>query len=142
MKTFSEWQQDEQLPSLTLVKSLLLKMAAAAQETYDDWDQDEDGMNDELGAGGICQDVADAIGDVLNSAGIDVKVLDGNGIGEQHVWLAVKLKEGVFEVDIPPGVYETGGGYSWKKIPGVKFKPSDIVIEKSHMTDEEFEEES
>lgn len=32
-------------------------------------------------------------------------------------------------MDIPPRVYETGGGYSWKKIPDVVFKSDDIVID-------------
>jgi hypothetical protein len=40
------------------------------------------------------------------------------------------FKEGVYLIDIPYEVYETGGGYTWKKIPDVEFSKSDIVIRK------------
>ncbi len=47
-------------------------------------------------------------------------------IGEQHVYTVVKTKDGVISVDIAPGTYETGAGYTWKKIEGVQFDASDI----------------
>ena len=37
--------------------------------------------------------------------------------------------EDLVPVDIPHGLYETGGGYNWKKIPDVKFEANDIIID-------------
>ena len=31
-------------------------------------------------------------------------------------------------VDIDPFTYETGGGYTWEKIPDVEIDPSDVTI--------------
>lgn len=47
---------------------------------------------------------------------------------EQHVFVVALDDDDAVIVDIPPGVYETGGGFCWKKIPGVEFTPEDIVL--------------
>lgn len=109
------------------ISHLLPAMAQAAQRIYDDWEQDETGHCDWLGSGGICQDIADGLIDPLLNAGIDATTVSAQ-VGEQHVWVVADLPEGVYSIDIPPGVYETGGGYNWRKIPGVRFGPSDIVV--------------
>ena len=41
----------------------------AAQKEYDDWAQDEDGMDEVLGTGGICQDIAEKIASILSQHG-------------------------------------------------------------------------
>ena len=46
---------------------------------------------------------------------------------EVHVDVLVATREGVLNVDIPYRLYETGGGYTWTKIPGVTFGADDVT---------------
>lgn len=111
------------------------QLAAAAQQVYNEWAQDESGYDEVLGEGGICQDIASAMADVIsqNIPDAEVRTVDAQ-VGEQHVWCIAYRNYGDAEnfegyhVDIPPGVYETGGGYSWKKIPNVLFDANDVLI--------------
>lgn len=109
------------------IRALSAELANAAQRVYDGWDQDEDGEDPMLGSGGICQDVAAAMCDVLTDAGVECQTVSQVS-GEQHVYVVARTDSGVYVVDIPPGVYEEGGGYNWRKIPDVEFAPSDVVI--------------
>ena len=108
--------------------SLKSKLAHSAQEVYDEWEQDENGYCDILGEGGICQDIADAMADVLSNNGIECSTVSQSS-GEQHVYVVARTEDGVYRVDIPPYLYETGGGYNWKKIPDVEFDERYIVID-------------
>lgn len=127
---------DSKLKSIKDVIRLSSKMAVAAQKVYDQWDQ-SDVENDPLNGGGICQDIADEIAGVLNMSGVDATTVSAQ-IGEQHVWTVVKVKEGVYEVDIPPSIYETGGGYTWKKLLDVKFDSNDLRINRLSVDPENF----
>jgi hypothetical protein len=103
------------------------EMVKVAQKQYDAWKQDHNGQNDELGSGGICHLIADDLINVLYRHKIEnVQSVCSNY--EQHVYVVGQFKEGIYEIDIPYDVYETGGGYTWKKIPDVKFSRNDIVI--------------
>ena len=117
------------LPSVKQIQSLLLSIAEAAQLEYDKWNQNEDGVDEELGSGGICQNIADAISTVLNRSRIDAAAVSQQ-IGDQHVYVVAKFREGVYEVDIPPSVYEYGTGYTWRKKESVAFDPRDITVVK------------
>lgn len=112
--------------------------ASLAQKVYDDWAQDDEGYDEELGSGGICQDIAGEISGKLNEMGYDATTVSAQ-VGEQHVWTVVKADEGTYEVDIPPGVYESGGGYTWSKKPGVEFTAGDVIINRLGDT-EDFEQ--
>jgi hypothetical protein len=102
-------------------------MVKVAQKQYDDWKQDQNGQDVEVGGGGICHLIADDLISVLYRHKIDnVQSVCSNY--EQHVYIVGQFKEGIYEIDIPYNVYETGGGYSWKKIPDVEFNRNDIVI--------------
>lgn len=114
--------------SIKKIEQLRPQLAKAAQEVYDTWEQNDDGFDEELGYGGICQDIADAMANVLAHEGFDLTIVDSQGVGEQHVWIVVKTDEGVFSVDIPPYVYETGGGFNWKKKHEVEIDPSDVEL--------------
>lgn len=99
--------------------SLRPKMAQAAQIVYNDWDVDE--------GFGICDQVAEALGGVLSSVpGVDVR--DGGWDGDDHLYLIASRDGEEYTIDIPPYLYETGGGYNWKKIDGVQFMPDDVEI--------------
>jgi len=139
MMKFRQFYESQHLPSVKIITQLMPKILQVAQHEYDTWEQDENGYNDELGSGGICQDIAEAISNVLHAAGINCRTMDSNGMGEQHVWIVAKFQEGIYEVDISPSVYETGGGYNWKKIPGVKFDSHDVMIHRIGMSEEDFE---
>lgn len=109
--------------------SLLPHLAAAAQAEYDAWQQDDDGMAEELGAGGICHLIADRMVEILSEKGIEAVATHSEGIGENHVWVTAQTAEGVVTVDIPPGAYETGGGYVWRKRPGVVLTETDVSVD-------------
>lgn len=118
---------EQHTKSINDIKGLIPSMVLAAQNEYDEWDQ-SDPENDWLNGGGICQEIAEAIAGVLNNHGIEAMTVDSDGMGEQHVWTVVRVVEGIFGVDIDPLKYETGGGYTWKKRPGIKFDNRSIDI--------------
>lgn len=121
------------------IKTLFPLLAAAAQKVYDEWEQDEDGVDEVLGTGGICQDIAGGMADVMISHGIDCSTVS-QSVGEQHVYCICKIQEGVYEVDIPPYSYESGGGYTWRKLPNIKFDESYIVIHRLSSDPNDFEQ--
>lgn len=97
--------------------------ANIAQKVYDEWDENMD----EYGGGGICHLIADEICDYLDNKGFECITVN-TCVGENHVFVVVKTDDGVYEVDIPPNTYETGGGYNWEKIPNVQFDENDVVV--------------
>ena len=112
------------------LKSRLLRLrseiANAAAEVHYEWDQDEHGVCEWRGTGGICDDVADAIGGVLARHGIDST--NGGQEGDAHAYLIAYDDAEAFEVDIAPEVYETGAGYSWRKRKDAKFRADVVAI--------------
>ena len=145
LKTLSSWlsqngfkkeamQVGKKLSSLEK-KLIALKpaFAAAAQEVYDDWTEakDEPGIFycgvDDLNGGGICHLIADKMADVAYENGLNATTFSAS-IGEVHVWTIVSDGKEHFHVDISPYRYEEGGGYSWRKIPEVKFDPEDVTL--------------
>jgi hypothetical protein len=111
------------IPSVLI--NLKPKMAQAAQRVYDEWDESD---VDIYAGGGICHLISDAIVDLLSDNGIDA-VSFSCSVGENHVMVACEVDDRTYIIDIPPHVYETGGGYSWQKIKGVEFRPNDISID-------------
>lgn len=119
------------------IENLSDSIIAAAQAVYDDWDQDDEGWSDHFGhEGGICDAIAEAICDSLIKAGIDSFTISAS-VGEQHVWsIAIdREKKEAVSVDISPYVYETGGGYVWKKRQGVVFDKNVLQIQKENYDD-------
>ena len=149
--TGGQWsgtQQGVAQPTASVVRSTVMRpggqihkekteLAKVAQSVYDAWKQDADGMDEELGAGGICQDIADEMASHLNSVGLEAVPVAAE-IGEQHVWVVARAKDGVFLVDIPPGTYETGGGYNWRKREGVVFGPEDLIVDQLSPSPKDF----
>ena len=114
----------------TIKKEIVYK----AQQIYDDWNQ-EDGIDDIYGSGGICDEIARSIGNIMVDNGYNVK----DGWDDEHAFMIAYNKSRAYIVDIPPEVYETGYGYKWKKKKNVKFKPSDVYIEEIPIEDIEEE---
>jgi hypothetical protein len=122
----------QQTPFYSALMNARPQLAAAAQRIYDAWDQSHPDGDPELGFGGICQDIAEAIADVVGSLGFNAGTMSAQ-CGEQHVWCIAynENADGSYEgyhVDISPYVYETGGGYNWQKIPEVVFDANHIAI--------------
>ncbi len=116
------------------IRKLLPALARAAQEEYDAWDQDEEGYDEECGWGGICDRLAGAFSGVLANLP-DVEIVEGGQDGDDHAYVIALTDTEAVAVDIPPRIYETGGGYSWKKKPGVRFSPSHIVLDQLNRGD-------
>ncbi len=113
--------QDEPVMSINDIKSRISWLAKIAQKVYDDWDEDD---KDTYAGGGICHLIADEFSSYLNFHGIDTRTVSSSH--EQHVYCVSVVKEGVYTVDIHWSYYESGGGFSWKKIPNVVFDGNEI----------------
>ena len=112
-------------PLYKKLMKLRKKMVKKVQEIYDDWQ----GENDpEFGYGGICDQISNAIADVIVSNLEDVNITEGGQEGDDHSYIIAYNDEEAYEVDIPPSIYEKGCGYRWEKIPDVKFEEDDIII--------------
>lgn len=105
------------------------QLAGVAQGVYDEWEQDEDGFSEEHGYGGICDVIAESMGGWISSMMDGVEIADGGQEGDDHAFIVVLYKREAVLVDIPPHVYERGGGYNWKKKRGVKFNEDHVVVE-------------
>jgi hypothetical protein len=110
------------------LRALRSDIAHAAQEIIDEWQQDEEGLDEEFGAGGICDRVSEAMGTIIGRLP-GIEIAEGGQPGDDHAYLIVYDPKEAFIVDIPPDVYETGGGYNWKKKKKVHVSPDDVVIE-------------
>lgn len=114
-------------PLLQELEELKSDMAQAAQKVYDEWIQDVEGVDEELGTGGICDKVAEEISGVISGIP-DAELSSGGADGDDHAWVVVSRGKESYGVDIAPGVYERGGGYCWRKLPNVRFSDEDVQI--------------
>jgi len=124
------WYKIAQSDFYNTLMQLRSQMAQATQQVYNEWEQDEEGIDPMLGSGGICQDVAAAIGDIVSSSTpYDTATLEAQ-CGEQHVWLLTYKKNPIegYQIDIEHSRYETGRGYTWQKRPDIVFDANDIDI--------------
>ena len=119
-------EETEQLSSISQIDDTVKQqLAQAAQTVYDQWSQDADGNDEVFGTGGICDEIADVLMDVLGSHGIhDIQ----SQYNEPHTYVIGKFKEGIFTIDIPFSVYESGYLYTWKKTPNVKFEAKTFKV--------------
>lgn len=126
---FREYFQAQDSPLYQQLSRLRPLMAQAAQLIYDQWDQSGEEGDLQSGFGGICDEISRAIGGVIVENIPDVDITDGGQEGDDHAYLIAYNDTEAFAVDIPPNVYETGGGYSWQKVQGVRFQPNHVLIE-------------
>ncbi len=119
----------DELPSLEQqLYNLSDSLIAAAQKVYDKWEPE-----DEYDSGGICDLISDAMGDVLTQRSVDYTI--GGHDGDDHSYLIAYDSNDSLAVDIDPYTYETGGGYSWTKVPEVVFTVDDLIISRVHRPD-------
>lgn len=131
-----EEENEIEYPTIAEIEALKPAMAKAAQKVYDDWDESD---TDTYAGGGICHYIADEIFNILSDAyrgkSEDAhKYTTVSSTHEQHVYCVCVAtdKRGidmVYNVDIPYGYYETGGGLSWEKIPDVEFTPNMVHVD-------------
>jgi hypothetical protein len=100
-----------------------------AQQILDAWQPNDDGIDEEYGHGGCCDDIAAVIGEVIHENIPDVELLDYGHEGDDHSAVIVRNGEEAFLVDIPSSVYEYGGGYNWVKKENVQLEPYDVSIQ-------------
>ena len=132
----SWYKRSQQVSLYQQLMALRSEIVIEAQIIYNDWgDEELLEMNKEIyedgdpyGGGGICDDIAREIGGVISMNIPDVEIREGGHEGDEHNWVIVSRNDETYGVDIPHGLYETGGGYSWTKIPGVRFSPDDVEI--------------
>jgi len=125
------WQEllaSSEKPLKSEILSLRQLMAAAAQEVYDEWEQNDSGVDEEFGEGGICDAIQQALMGILSSNVDGVELQDGGQEGDDHAYVIAHNDYEAYGVDIPPSRYETGGGYTWKKVENVHFEPRDIQV--------------
>lgn len=118
---------------MTLFKKLQAikpQMVAAAQRIIDEWEQNEEELDEELGSGGVCDQVSEAVETVISEMISGIEFTDGGHEGDDHAFVIVYNDSEAYAVNIPPEVYEVGGGYSWKKIKGAKITEQDVIITK------------
>lgn len=111
------------------IERIARDLARAAQEVYDDWDQ-VDGYSDAYGTGGICDDVAADMAQVITRK-LRVDAYPQYNEYDTHTSVFVQVDEirALIKVDIHPSYYEEGYGYTWQKIPNVRFKGDMVTVE-------------
>jgi hypothetical protein len=104
-------------------------LARAAQNVYDDWDQ-VDGYSDAYGTGGICDDIAAEMASVIiRKLRLDAYPQYNEYDTHTSVFVQVDDIQALIKVDIHPSYYEVGYGYTWQKIPDVRFSSQMVSIE-------------
>ena len=105
--------------------SLRPEFARLAQDAYDRWE--------DKGRAGLCYAIAQAFVEAaLSDDSLGGEVTDSRTdkgyAGNDHAWAVVTDGEKAFYVDIPHERYERLEDGRWRKVPGVRFSPEDIVI--------------
>lgn len=114
-------------PSSALLP-IRVAVAEAAQRVYNDWQQDETGHDDVLGFGGICDQIASEMSNVLGKTGL--RCLWARDELEEHARIVVACRDGIFTLDIPADVYEFRLAiFDWRKKPNIDICADDVLVE-------------
>ena len=124
------------------LERLTSEFVDAAQQIYDDWDENPD----VYAGGGICHLIADSFVEIINKNYPSYTATTFTRDDIQHVETIVyniepdilydeddennDLVELVI-IDLSPFIYERGGGFTWTKIPDVEFSNNDITFYKT-----------
>ena len=114
----------------SLKSKIVLKIIEGAQRIYDEWDQNEDGIDEVYGGGGVCDEIADEICEAVQAhTNLEASAMYNEYDTHTSVYAWDTDLKKLFHIDIPPEVYETGYGYSWRKNKDITFSPSDLLVE-------------
>lgn len=107
-----------------------------AQKVYDEWEQDNEGYDELYGIGGICDDIADAMCNLIHSK-TDYNCFTFYNEFDCHTSIYVydTEKKLLYNVDIPPYVYESGTAYAWKKLKDINFNVNHVTITQKDYND-------
>jgi hypothetical protein len=132
---------------LSFIESIKPQLALAAEEVYDDWDQDEEGYSEDYGSGGICDKIAEELVSTFDRLKPDnLKDWDSFTMykeNECHTDMYVvnhQIKK-IYEVGLSPHHYESGGGYTWKKKREHEINPAAFHVTDSYLDYENFFDE-
>ena len=111
------------------IERIARNLAMVAQDVYDDWDQ-IDGYSEAYGTGGICDDIAQEMAEVITRK-LRLNAYSQYNEYDTHTSVFVQIDEiqGLIKVDIHPSNYEVGYGYTWQKIPNVRFNSGMVSVE-------------
>ena len=112
------------------INTLKKDLINAAQKVYNQWEQDEEGHDEHYGSGGICDDIAEEMCNVISNK---TKYCCFHLYNEYDCHTSIYVydteNKEIYNIDIPPYVYEQGNAYTWKKIPDVQFFERNVTIE-------------
>lgn len=106
---------------------LKAELVAAAQRVYDDWHQDEDGYDEVVGPGGICNLIADEFMEFAMGLGFETaQYTDWDAC---HTWCIVEVSGKWYNFDIPYQTYEVRHGPStFSKVENVELLTDDVQV--------------
>lgn len=112
-----------------IISLLKPQLAQAAQHVYDAWDQDDEGFSETYGGGGICDDIARAMCEVIDkNTSFGSFYLYNEYDYHTSMYVYDNLLKECYNVDISPYYYEEGAAYTWKKIKDVEFEEGMVSI--------------
>jgi hypothetical protein len=111
------------------IRAIADDLAQAAQAELNQWVPDAEGYDEEFGYGGACDAICRELGGMIAMRIAEVEIADGGQEGDDHAFVLCRRGAESVVVDIPAHLYETGGGYSWRKREGVKLEGGDVLIE-------------
>lgn len=97
--------------TLTALRDSAPLLIKAAQAQLDEWQQDEDGIDEVLGAGGCCGLIADAMSGELSSLGFDTARM-GTDFEGGHEFVVVNTTGGCSSSTSPRAFTRLGRGTS------------------------------
>lgn len=104
-------------------------ICAAVQKVYNEWQQDPNEGDPELGFGGICNDVANEIISTLTSMSNGTFEVKSYGAEEDHTATLVWNNTECYYVDVHWTHYERNlGMYNYRKIEDVVINPNMVTI--------------
>ena len=137
------------------IEALKPEIAKIGQKEYDEWAAAEsrEDFQDVYAGGGICHFIAEEIVSFLDKAIPDAEAATVSSDFEQHVYVVVRSNDSIPEyneddesedetpfdmvvVDIHWSVYETGGGFTWKRIPDIEITADDVSVHSQSCTEQ------
>jgi len=112
------------------IEGIARALASAAQDVYDSWNQ-IDGVDEYYGTGGICDDIAEEMANIIRRK-LGYDAYSNYNQYDTHTSVVVignRDEEWMVKVDIHPSNYEVGYGYTWQKIDGVRLSERDVSVE-------------